>query len=219
MNNIKKRLNPKKMKKILTLAALLLSTAACKQSYTPTVQERAEALMSDEVKKALLLPDSYDPVETKVDSAFAPLCDPKFVSVVLEIQSLDKSLSSLEFQLSYKPSVLSLFGDDESYDKRTKKEYDDEKAKHPEYDALNAKIKTMSEHLLDTMQKEPEFIGYIVCHRFRAKDNDDRVFMDDIFCLTDKELKTVVAKWTPSEMKKFLSYIKQLQEGEQPARL
>lgn len=208
------------MKKILILAALLLSTAACKQSYTPTVQERAEALMSDEVKKKPLLPDSYDPVETKVDSAFAPLYDPKFVSVALEIQSLNRSLSSLELQLSLNESTLSSLemfeSNKSSYYKRRKKEYDDNKA---EYDTLNAKIKTMTEHLLNTMQKEHEFIGYIVCHRFRAKGNDDKVFMDDIFCLTDKELKTSVAKWTPLEMKNYLSYIKQLQEGEQPARL
>ena len=51
---------------ILALCALLLSCC------TKTPQQKAEALVKDAMLKSLILPDTYQPVETKLDSAFSP---------------------------------------------------------------------------------------------------------------------------------------------------
>lgn len=49
---------------ILALCALLLSCC------TKTPQQKAEALVKDAMLKSLILQDTYQPVETKLDSAF-----------------------------------------------------------------------------------------------------------------------------------------------------
>ena len=41
-------------------------------------QDKATAYVEKDMPKSLVKPDSYDPIETKVDSAFAPFDSPDF---------------------------------------------------------------------------------------------------------------------------------------------
>ncbi|MBO7115883.1 MAG: hypothetical protein J6V87_02410 [Prevotella sp.] len=54
------------MKKVLYLILVLIVLAACSQSP----EQKAEVLIKDSLKKSLYKPDTYKPVDTKVDSAF-----------------------------------------------------------------------------------------------------------------------------------------------------
>lgn len=59
----------------------ILSVMSCSQSS----DGKAKALISESIEKALVHPESYKPLETVVDSAFAPFDDPAFFEKTLEI--------------------------------------------------------------------------------------------------------------------------------------
>ena len=62
----------------LTLLLALIAIVACSQNKSekksePSLQERAEALAAEYTKGTLYVPESYEPVETKIDSAFTSI--------------------------------------------------------------------------------------------------------------------------------------------------
>lgn len=63
------------MKKFFYLALVAIVVVACGQSQ----EQKAESLIKEELKKSLYKPETYKPIETKVDSAFAPYDDPAFL--------------------------------------------------------------------------------------------------------------------------------------------
>ena len=62
------------MKKNLMFIAVLFALISCNQSP----QEKANALIEVDLKKSLYHPETYNPAETVVDSAFTPFDDPIF---------------------------------------------------------------------------------------------------------------------------------------------
>ena len=62
------------MKKNLLFVILALACASC--NHSP--EEKANALIEVDLKKSLYYPETYNPAETVVDSAFTPFDDPAF---------------------------------------------------------------------------------------------------------------------------------------------
>ena len=63
------------MKKIcITISLAIFLLSSCNNSPT----DKANVLIKDDMRKSLIITDSYEPVETKVDSAFAPFDEPEF---------------------------------------------------------------------------------------------------------------------------------------------
>jgi hypothetical protein len=58
---------------------------SCSQSQ----KDKVNALIQESVRKSLAYPESYKPLETVVDSAFAPFDDPVFYEKTLEICKLN----------------------------------------------------------------------------------------------------------------------------------
>lgn len=69
------------MKKILLFSLAVICLMSCSQSP----DNKAKLLIRESVEKALVHPESYKPLETVVDSAFAPFDDPAFYEKTLEI--------------------------------------------------------------------------------------------------------------------------------------
>lgn len=69
------------MKHVVLMVLALLSVMSCSQSS----DDKAKTLISESIEKALVHPKSYKPLETVVDSAFAPFDDPAFFEKTLEI--------------------------------------------------------------------------------------------------------------------------------------
>ena len=69
------------MKHVVLIVLAILSVMSCSQSS----DDKAKALISGSIEKALVHPESYKPLETVVDSAFAPFDDPAFFEKTLEI--------------------------------------------------------------------------------------------------------------------------------------
>ena len=82
------------MKKLVLFALALFCMISCSQ----TPENKVSSLIRANIEKSLAHPDSYEAIETVVDSAFAPFDDPAFYQKTLEIclmnvEELDDSLT------------------------------------------------------------------------------------------------------------------------------
>ena len=130
------------MKKVFFLFAIILSCACSEQkdrNNEPSLQDRAEALAAEYTKSTLYVPDSYDPVETKIDSAFT--------SAINDIEIYAAASEILEYEYKHRYSILSSPTERES-------------KKLLSYVEL---IKTRA------AEKGNEFCGWQIYHRCRAK--------------------------------------------------
>ena len=93
------------MKKIFYLALVTVVIAACGQPQ----EQKAEALIKESLKKSLYKPETYKPVETKVDSAFAPYDDPAFFEELAELGKMNSEYADLEEKAKHAKSSMSIW--------------------------------------------------------------------------------------------------------------
>ena len=200
------------MKRIFALFFILSMAIAC----APSPQKKAEALVKEAIQKTLYIPDSYEAVETQLDSAFAPYHDPAFVATVLDICKKGVELDELDSKMKSAKSSMSIwsgpymtsFGRNQYNE--AKEEYETAKGK---YDALTAKIQKMAEGLRAQIEKEPEFIGCRVHHTYRAQNNAGNVLMGGAYFLLDKDLTKIIAQWDEEEIEVYNAFLQQAAEA------
>ena len=90
------------MKQIIYVLVAVFMLTACSQSK----EKKAEALIKKEMKKSLYKPETYVPVETKVDSAFAPMDSPEVFEMLFQLQESSQEISGLNSKL--KSAMLSM---------------------------------------------------------------------------------------------------------------
>lgn len=94
------------MKKILLFALITITMSA---SCNLTKESKAEALVKESLKKALYKPDTYKPIETKVDSAFAPYDDPALFKELEKLEELNTEYEGLQIQIKNSKSSMAIW--------------------------------------------------------------------------------------------------------------
>ena len=113
------------MKKISYIVLVATLMAAC----TQTPQQKAEALVEETVKKVLFKPDTYDPIETKLDSIVSPYNDPDFYKEVTSFSELLTEVPRCENRIESTKKDLNFY--DKSFkDSFFKNEYQEAKEKY-----------------------------------------------------------------------------------------
>ena len=199
------------MKRLLFISVCLLAAACAK-----TPEQKAEVLIKDSMLKTLVFPESYQAVETQLDSAFTPYHDPEYIATVLDIYNVAVSLDEIDRQMKQAKSHMSIWSGPyqtpfgrEQY-KQAKEEYDDAASKH---EALVGRVKKMAEGLQEKVEREPEFIGYRAHHRFRAQLNNGDTILSSEYFLLDKELTKIVARWSEEEINLYESFLTSLTDA------
>lgn len=197
------------MKKYFILLPIALFFISCSQSQ----EDKANAVIKAELRKSLYLPDSYKPIDTKVDSAFAPLDSPELFEKLDEFGKIAREVSELDSEIKSAKSSMSIWsGSDRSAFARN--EYNEAKEK---YDKANEKIITLQEkgrtklkELYEIMSQNRKFIGYRITHNYRADNNAGSTLIgNDIFIL-DPELKEVLYHCEVDEYKEIQDGLKDL---------
>ena len=80
------------MERILLGTLLITLFVSCGKSP----EEKANALIEDDIKKVLYHPETYDPAETQVDSAFTPFDAPVFYEKTVQLCKLGMSIDECE---------------------------------------------------------------------------------------------------------------------------
>lgn len=183
------------MKKILfaiiAISGLLVS---CQKSN----EDKAAALIKDSMNKTLYHPETYEGVETQLDSAFAPFDSPEFYETTLKVAKLGVEISQAEEEMKDAKSSMSIwsgpyqtaFGRNEYNE--AKEKYDNASAQK---DKATEKAQKLADQLKTELQKEPVFIGFKARHKYRANNNAGNTVFGEAKFVFDKELTKVIAEY------------------------
>jgi hypothetical protein len=130
------------MKKNLMFIAVLFALISCNQSP----QEKANALIEVDLKKSLYHPETYNPAETVVDSAFTPFDDPIFYEktitlckLAVEIEDYERKIKDEKSDMAFHKDMLQIM-----YSNSEKESYNQAKENYEKY--LEEKEKTWREY-------------------------------------------------------------------------
>lgn len=200
-----------KTSKFLYLMLMVAMMVACSQSQ----EQKAETLIKENLKKSLYKPESYKPVETKVDSAFAPYDDPAFFEELAELGKMNSEFQDLEEKAKHAKSSMSIWsGPYQTAFGRN--EYHEAKAEYEEANAKMEKLKTKGrrqyEKVTDMLQANRKFIGYKAIHNYRADNNAGNTLIGNTIFFIDADFKEIKYSMEVEEYNQVQEAIKQFKE-------
>ena len=179
------------MKKIALLLVMIVSLTACNQSH----EQKAEKLIKESLNKTLYKPETYKPIDTKVDSAFAPYDNPALYEELGELKELDSEYAKWERKLKSAKSFMSIFSGSyqSSFDKN---QYQESKE---DYEKANAKIEKLKmkynqhyDKIVSMLHEDSRFIGYMAVHNYRADNNAGNTLVCNTIFFIDKNFEEVI---------------------------
>lgn len=181
------------VKQSLLLGAAIVMLAGCSRSPEKKVTSLVEKIQ----KQNLYFPDSYDPIATRVDSAFTPFDDPAFYKKTIKLLELSRETENVEFEMKHAKSDMSSWASASSEYGRN--EYAEAKKEYEEYleqhNALQEKMEALVLEMKSDFDQGRKFIGWKATHSFRAKNNSGQVLIGEGVYLIDPEMKTVIAAY------------------------
>ena len=186
------------MKKLFYLALISAVMVACGQSQ----EQKAEALIKESLKKSLYKPETYKPVETKVDSAFAPYDDPALFEELKSKAKRAKTTMSI-----YSGPYMSAF--DRNQYQEAKKDYNEANEK---IEKLKTKGRKQLEKVIKILQGSSKFVGYKAIHNYRADNNADNTLIGNTIFFIDKNFEEITYSMEVEEYDQVQEAIDQLQE-------
>ena len=182
------------MRKILLGALLVTLFASCSKS----LEDKANTLIEEDIKKTLYHPETYDPAETQVDSAFTPFDDPVFYEKTIQLCKIGMSIDEYDRKMKSAKSSMSIWSGP-SQSAYSKNEYQEAKDEYDEnaQNKKNAekKAKKLADELKTMLDKEQLFIGFKARHRFRANNNAGQIVFGEMKYLFDKDMNKIVASY------------------------
>jgi hypothetical protein len=199
------------MKKFIYLLFLTLVLVACSQSQ----EQKAEALIKESLKKSLYKPETYKPVETKVDSAFAPYDDPAFFEELAELEKMNSEYEELDEKAKRAKSSMAIwsgpyqtaFGRNEYQE--AKEDYDEANA---QINKLKTKGKKQYEKVVSMLQSERKFIGYKALHNYRADNNAGNTLIGNTIFFINQNFTEVQYSMEAEEYEQVQNAISQFKE-------
>ena len=199
------------MKKFIYLLFLTLVLVACSQSQ----EQKAEALIKESLKMSLYKPETYKPVETKVDSAFAPYDDPAFFEELAELEKMNSEYEELDEKAKRAKSSMAIwsgpyqtaFGRNEYQE--AKEDYDEANA---QINKLKTKGKKQYEKVVSMLQSERKFLGYKALHNYRADNNAGNTLIGNTIFFINQNFTEVQYSMEAEEYEQVQNAISQFKE-------
>ena len=199
------------MKNLLYLFAFVLILSSCSKSP----EEKANELIKTELRKSLFKPDTYNPIETKLDSAFTPYDDPVLFEKMTELVNLGVEIQGLDHDLKQAKSSMSIWSGP-YIDSYGRNKYNEAKE---EYEKANSKIEKLKEkgrkkleEVIEILGHERKFIGYLATHNYRADNNAGNTLIGNSVFIIDKDLKIVLFSCELEEYNQIKRAIEELEE-------
>lgn len=191
------------------IAAVLF--VACEKSQ----EQKANELIRESLKKTLFKPETYKPVDTKVDSAFAPYDDPDFYQELAKLGNMNSEYMELEEEAKDAKTSMSIWsGPYQSAFGRN--QYQEAKE---EYEKLNTQMENLKkkgdkqfEKVMSTLQGDKKFIGYKAVHNYRADNNAGNTLIGNTVFFIDKDFTEVTFTVQLEEYNQVQEAISQLME-------
>lgn len=191
------------MRKALFISLILLALTSCGKSE----DEQMNAMITEATKAFLYIPESYDPVSTQCDSMLLDIINDANIKKSAKIISLIKDVNNLQKQIERDVEQREYWRGkyNEFYRDYSKKVQLNEEKKNQ---SLIQAYKLFNE-LLEDYNKPKEFIGFIVEHRFRAKNNMGNVMFGDVIYILNKDKSSIVATYK-TDRDDFLGFVQMI---------
>ena len=192
------------MRKLLMLPIAALMLASCGE----TMEDKAEVLIEKEMQGTLHNPDTYDALETKVDSAFAPDDNPAVFAMLAEIGSANISISQCEANIAeLKKNMENAEVGIKLMSKRKGDKYREGEAKYKKlYDECITQIDKLrsaqdtvgmfvEKRLMDVkaaLDADRAFVGFKAVHRYSAKNKDGKELTENYCYFFDKDMSRIL---------------------------
>ncbi len=202
------------MKKLLFVVMAILYFGSCAKSP----EQKAEALIKEQMQKTLYHPDTYAPSETLVDSAFAPYDDPAFYEKTLKLAKLGMVIDKYDREAKSEKSSMYIWNGpyQSAFDRNNYQE-----AKEKYNDAISKKEKAMKEAaaLGEELKKmaniKSNFIGFKATHSYRANNNAGQTIGGKAMFIFDKDMQQIIASYDmDGEEYKAVEYLWKMMNGE-----
>lgn len=182
------------MRKIILGALLVTLFASCSKS----LEDKANTLIEEDIKKTLYHPETYDPAETRIDSAFTPFDDPAFYEKTIQLCKLGMYIDEYDRKMKSAKSSMSIWSGpyQSAYGRNEYQEAKDEYDENVQ-NKKNAekKAKKLANELKTMLDKEQLFIGFKARHRFRANNNAGQIIFGEMKYLFDKDMNKIIASY------------------------
>lgn len=199
------------MKKLILLFAFGAVVISCNNSP----ESKANALIKEELKKSLYKPDTYQPVETVVDSAFAPQDDPTLYEKLTRLEDLGREIESLESTMKRKKSAMAIWSGpyQSAYDRNeyneAKEEYDEANGK---LEKLRKKVQPLAVEIVELMNQKSKFIGFKATHNYRADNNAGNTLIGNSVYIIDPKFEKILFSMEKEGYDAYQEALKQLKE-------
>ena len=159
-------------------------------------EEKANELIKKEMNKVIVNIDTYEPIETIVDSAFAPLMTAGFLNLLEGLPAQIKKYSSLQSDASQAQSLMSIYERQyTAHDRVMYNQYKEQfESASKQMEEMESKLKTINERVEKATQEKPVFNGYIVRHQYRYTKEDGNKAIGKYTFLTNKDFSAIQAK-------------------------
>ncbi len=185
------------MKKLIIVCIVALAFVGC----TISPEKKASTIVEESVKSSLYHPESYDPINTVLDSAFAPMDDPDFFDKTLKLFKLGLEMDQCDRQIKHAKSSMAIWS--HPYDAFSKNEYNEAKE---DYDKYVAKMETMQKkaeklggELKTIAEQGRRFIGWKATHSYRAKNNAGQTLICESLFILDPEITKILAGYNTDD--------------------
>ena len=207
----------KKLKLLFCAVALVFT------SCTLSNEDKAEKLIKESLKGTLYHPESYEPISTRVDSAFIN------IENLVKVGELFEELGNLLIKESeYQREMLSAERSKSIYapsgwyyDSHSQTMYNQYKQEYEEYKAKLEKLAPKIDSALSELRKvsndiyTEEFTGWIVSHRFTSKNGANTMTIPgDMIFVCDTEFTRCGNGMDSDDFKKLFKFIKKIYEAE-----
>ena len=176
------------MKKLLILAAAIC-LIACSESN----EEKAGKLAKEALNSVIVNIETYEPIETIVDSAFAPLTSPEMFNLFAQLPDQFRVYANNQEEMERAKITMSIY--DNAYSSYEKESYNRAKEDYERYSRRVAdfeeKMHAFTEKLKRYSNEEPVFCGYKVRHKYRFVSKEGEKSIGEYLFLMNKELTAV----------------------------
>lgn len=179
------------MKKILFLATVVLVMTGCKSR-----EEKAAELIKQEMFKTLYDFESYEPIETKIDSAFTSIyTDTLALLYANEVSSMFNELDDAKTEYESAKSAMEIWSD--SYSSLGVYKFNEAKKKVNDYiEKIDDALKK-TENIYESIKKRNNeigrsFIGWKATHKFRCKTKGGNFDLGNYLYIFDKKIETIL---------------------------
>lgn len=168
----------------ISLIVILISLLCL--SCSKTKEEKIQEIVNNSIKNDLFFPESYDPIEVKIDSVFNNMLSPENVEMAYEIIKIDNEVKSLYDEIVYTKELRDAFSSSPHssfYKSDTKKIQNLENSR---FEKENQAMQLFNS-LQEQYWQRKEFTGYCAIQKFRAKTNDNQICIGQYAVYIDTE--------------------------------